>query len=48
MPAPWCPAFEQLGIYEDLMSFSKLGLANDFYNEKLETIANMNPGNTEA
>ncbi|KAG0292953.1 hypothetical protein BGZ96_003483 [Linnemannia gamsii] len=42
------PAFEQLGIYEDLMSFSQLGFANDFYNDKLETIANMKPGNTEA
>ncbi|KAG0315046.1 hypothetical protein BGZ97_008705 [Linnemannia gamsii] len=42
------PAFEQLGIYEDLMSFSKLGLANDFYNDKLETIANMKASNTEA
>ncbi|KAH7058041.1 hypothetical protein BKA57DRAFT_448422 [Linnemannia elongata] len=33
------PAFEQLGLYKELMSFSKEGLYSTFYTDRLEVIA---------
>ncbi|KAF9119115.1 hypothetical protein BGW39_000562, partial [Mortierella sp. 14UC] len=33
------PAFEQLGLFDELMSFSKRGLVGSFYTDKLDVIA---------
>ncbi|KAG0293466.1 hypothetical protein BGZ96_002808 [Linnemannia gamsii] len=44
------PAFEQLGLYEELMSFSKPALRNTFYTEDLKVIGNTEtlPSTSEA
>ena len=35
------PAFEQLGMLDELLSFSKLALENTFYTDKMKPIAKM-------
>ncbi|KAF9088856.1 hypothetical protein BGX29_011689 [Mortierella sp. GBA35] len=35
------PAFEQLGMLDELLSFSKLALGNTFYTDKMKAIAKM-------